>query len=168
MNTEGPRRKSVRRGGACPCTQKVLPEVYSKPARFTSGLTSSMMIVTMLSLSVISRCGSAASRSRSVEYWIWSAMQNSTGSDDFTNGSQNSFSAGGRDANQIAAEAPATKSSTNATLGLQSARTDRPVRAAEDCAAAGRMGVASPPPLSASTPFADNPVGRPGQEYCGA
>src|ERR1700680_3854823 len=72
------------------------------PATLTKGLTSSMIMVTMLSLRVVSRCGSAASRNRIVEYWRWSAMQNSTGSGDFTNGCQNCGSAEGRMAYQMA------------------------------------------------------------------
>jgi len=53
-------------------------------------------------------------------------MQKSTGSEDFTNGSQNCFSAGGRDVYQIAVEAPASTSISNATanfLPLNAVRT---------------------------------------------
>src|SRR5580704_12315775 len=54
-----------------------------------------MITVTRLSFSVVSRWGSAASRNLIVEYWLWSAMQKSTGSLAFTNGAQNSFITGG-------------------------------------------------------------------------
>src|ERR1700686_5383806 len=122
----------------------------------------------MLSVSVTSRCGSAASRSLSVEYWLWSAMQNSTGSEDFTNGSQNCFNAGGLDANQIATEAPTSNTRSTAAAGFTPARTDRPEREVGETASWAWMEGGSSARFSASAGPEDKPEGRPGQEYCGA
>src|ERR1700722_7625894 len=47
-----------------------------------------MMTVTMLSGSIVTRCGSAASRSRMLAYCGWSAKQNTVGSAELTNGCQ--------------------------------------------------------------------------------
>src|SRR6202167_4010807 len=51
-----------------------------------------------------------------VEYWLWSAMQNSTGSGDFTNGAQNCSIAEGRRARQAKIIAIAAAITTNAVI----------------------------------------------------
>ena len=56
-----------------------------------------MIRATMLSGKVISCEGSAASRWRMVENWLWSATQMSAGFGELMNGSQNCFRTGGRE-----------------------------------------------------------------------
>src|SRR6202021_2225240 len=123
------------------------------------------MIVTMLSLKVISRCGSAASRRRIVEYWLWSAMQNNTGSEDFTNGSQNCLSAGGLDANHAAVEAPASNSRSTAIAGFPPLSTGCLRRDAGGRTSVGCIKGISSARVASSAGLADSPEGRPGQEY---
>src|ERR1700752_3937914 len=55
----------------------------------TSGSTSSMMTVTIVSGSVVSSWGSAASRSRMLAYCGWAARQKTVGSGEFTKACQN-------------------------------------------------------------------------------
>src|ERR1700730_2342623 len=138
------------------------------PATLTSGLTSSMMMVTMLSVSVVSCCGSAASRRRMVEYWLWSAMQNSTGSGDVTNGSQNCFRAGGREAYQSTVEAMPSASRASTYRGFLPATKIRFERGAVGTVEARRTTVVSEGMLGNSSEVAGKPAGWPGQENCGA
>src|ERR1700678_3576068 len=77
---------------------------------FTRGFRPSMITVTMVSGSVISFCGSPATRRRIFAYCTWSEMQNRAGSGDFTNGAQNSRNIGGRDPRH---QMPAAEISTN-------------------------------------------------------
>src|SRR5579863_974253 len=92
----------------------------------TSGSTSSMMTVTMLSGRVVSRWGSAASWSLMLAYCGWSARQKSVGSGEFTNGCQNCRTTVGRGSRKTAAAQILTRTSGSAvTIRRVLARTEK-------------------------------------------
>src|SRR5271155_2377990 len=139
------------------------------PATLTRGLTSSMITGTMLSASVVSRSGLAASRNRMVAYWFWSAMQKRTGSGDVTNGSQNCFKIEGRDTRQTVAAVIATSANTaSANANLLSRMKLRIERGGTGTVEAEWTLVVSEPLLGNSGAVPGKPVGCPGQENCGA
>src|SRR5271156_1749229 len=81
-----------------------------------------MISATIRSGNVISCEGSAASLSRMVEYWLWSATHMSTGFGEFTKGSQNCFRTGGWDTCHSAAAAITSVRVTTASAGFLRAR----------------------------------------------
>src|SRR5580704_11968036 len=103
-----------------------------------------------------------------VEYWLWSAMQKSTGSEDLTNGCQNCLRMLVRLAYQATAEAAKTASKATATA--------RRLPAMERCFVGGDTetvdeGVSSGATFAGmgnSFVPADKPAGRPGHANCGA
>lgn len=120
-----------------------------------------------MSFSVISRCGSAASRSRILENWFWSAMQKSTGSEDLMNGSQNCFKTDGREVYQKAVPAAASTSRASATKAFF---VEKKLRSEPACAETFEPGIDDL--LGAergnSVDPGGKPEGRPGHENCGA
>src|SRR5271156_6566399 len=123
-----------------------------------------MMSATMLSGKVIWCEGSAASRRRMVEYWLWSATHMSTGFGEYTNGSQNCLSTGGREKCHSVAAAITIVSAPSANACILRAGKFRFVRGTSGSVATGGALTVSALSLDNSRETAAaGPLGCPGQ-----
>src|SRR5580704_8450742 len=122
-----------------------------------------MISATIVSGSVISCEGSAASRSRMVEYWLWSATHMSTGFGEFTKGSQNCFKTGGWVTCHSAAVAITSVRPISATAGFLSARKVGRDRVTTGSVATGGALRASDASLGNTREVTGGPLGWPGQ-----
>src|ERR1700730_17888243 len=116
-----------------------------------------MISATMVSGKVISCEGSAASRRRMVEYWLWSATHMSTGFGEFTNGSQNCLKTGGRDACHRVAEAITRARPTSANASILPTVKIRFVRGSTESVELGWDLMTSEPLLGDSSEVAGRP-----------